>query len=648
VRPQLNKQFLLSGTGLLLAAGLFLAVNIISNLWFPYFRLDMTESKLFTLSDGTRNILRKLEEPITLNLYVSRKPLAEYPLLSNYAVRVRDMLREYREHADGMLTVNVIDPEPFSEAEDQAVAEGVRNVPVGGGKNQAYLGLVGVNSTDDRRAIPFLAPGKEASLEYEVTKLIYNLAYPEKRVVGILSGLPIFGEGPRPEPWSIVNTIREFFELRDLSEAPADIAEDIDVLMLIHPRDLEEDALYAIDQYALRGGKLMVFVDPLSDFDLNAPREDTSVAPEVASSLPLLFDAWGIEMLESKVAGDRDFAMRVQHRDARGLREVYYLPWLRLEQKGGTLDSEDFSTRDIKLLHLGAAGILQRKEKAADQPVASMAPIVQTSQQSTILERDLVMFQRDPGVILDAFKSEDRQLALAARLNGKVLSAFPERGDPDAGDEDEGGDEDEEDAYDDPSGHVEEGELNAIVVADTDLLQNRFWIRIRRIFDIQIPQTIANNGDFVVNSLENLSGSTDLISLRSRGEYARPFTRVDDIRREAEERFRDKEKRLKEKLEKTEERLRELQKEQNGGGKILTPEQSREIAKFKKERLKTRKELRAVQHDLHKNIESLGTRLRFINIILVPLAVALLAVLLNVLRFRRAARTAARAAAAQD
>jgi len=622
----LDRNVLMSGTGLLLAIGLFVSLNIIINLTITSVRLDLTESKLFTLSEGTRNILASLEEPIKLRLYASRGQLSEYPLLANYAVRIHDMLREYQAHANGNLEVVVIDPAPFSEEEDEAVAAGLRNIPVGNSGDQAYLGLEGVNSTDDRQVIPFLTPNKEASLEYEVTKLIYNLINPSKRTVGIISSLPLFGSAappPNNEPWSIVQVIREFFEVRDLSETPTAIA-NIDVLMLIHPKDLDDQVLYAIDQYVLGGGKLMVFVDPLSDHDLNNPPEtETATLPDVDSELDLLLSNWGVEVTAEKVVGDLDAAMRVQHRGARGLQEIDYLPWLRMQQDN--FNAEDFSVSEIKLLHIGAAGALSKRE-GEEGATVEFIPLVQTTEQSTLLERDLVLFQRDPNVILQAFKPEGKRLTVVARLSGTARTAFPD-----------GKPESEEEAGGSPD-HKEEGEINAIIAADSDLLQDRFWIRLQRIFDLRIPQTIANNGDFIVNTLENLSGNTDLISLRSRGDYQRPFTRVEALRREAEARFRDEEQQLREKLEETEERIRGLQQQQEGGGEILTPAQAREIEKFKKERLKTRKQLRAVQHDLQKNIDALGSRLRFINIILVPLVVVLAAILLYWLRSRRFAR----------
>ena len=437
--------------------------------------------------------------------------------------------------------------------------------------------------------------------------------------------------------------MEEFFEVRNLrldDEDPEFIDDDNDVLMLIHPKDLSEELLYQIDQFVLRGGKLLAFLDPLSDYELTNPEDpQASTLPDVESSLQILLENWGVELLEAKVAGDLNSAMRVQHRDQRGMQELEYLPWLRLQE--ANFSQEDFSTSEVKLINMGAAGVLETfspesradADDTEDVNTASYSqikvlPLIYTTEASTLFERDLVIFQRDPNLIMQAYKEEGRKLTLAARLSGTARTAFPDRDDTDI-------DADDADAEPAAEQHVAEGELNAIIVADTDLLQDRFWIRIRKLFDISIPQTIANNGDFVINSLENLAGSTDLISLRSRGEYQRPFTRVERLRRDAESRFRDEEQRLREKLTETEERINKLRVEDEGSSQILTPQQAREIEKFKLERLNTRKQLRAVQHNLQQNIEALGRNLKLINIFLVPALAVVISISINLLRARR-------------
>ncbi|HSR62845.1 MAG TPA: GldG family protein, partial [Gammaproteobacteria bacterium] len=287
----MNKN-IISGTGLALVACLFVATIILVNATLTDWRLDLTENKLFTLSDGTINIINELDEPITLDFYFSQKELTGYPALTNYGVRVRDMLLEYKAHAGDMIDLNIIDPEPFSEEEDQAVAAGLQGIAINNAGDRAYFGLVGTNSTDDERVIPFFQASKEGSLEYDITKLVYNLAHPRKRVIGVISGLPVFGEEardevPGSEPWTIIKTMREFFEVRDLGREVDEIDSDVDVLMVIHPKDIRSRTAYAIDQYVLAGGKAMIFVDPLAEADRTPPDPDNpATMPDVDSDLP--------------------------------------------------------------------------------------------------------------------------------------------------------------------------------------------------------------------------------------------------------------------------------------------------------------------------------------------------------------------------
>jgi ABC-type uncharacterized transport system involved in gliding motility auxiliary subunit len=613
----MQKRALFSGTGLLLAAALALSVIILVNALVTGVRIDLTQNRLFTLSDGTLNILQSLDESIRLDFYFSRKTLADYPLIVNYATRVRDLLEAYTAKADGKIRLTVIEPEPFSEEEDQAVASGLEGVAVNAAGDRGYFGLVGTNATDDVATVPFFQETREGALEYDLTKLIYNLAHPEKRVVGIISGLPLFGSGMPPArspAWTIIDSMREFFDLRDLGPAPQRIDDDIDVLMIVHPKDPDSRTLFVIDQYLLAGRRALIFVDPLAESDPGQPDpENPYVLPDMDSDLKFLFDKWGVKVLEERVAGDINGAMRVQSRGPRGPQETNYLPWLRLGKD--SLNQEDFTTSELEIVHLGTAGIIEKR----DDSKIRLTPLLQTSPLSAPLERDLILFQRDPNVMLQSFQPANKQLILAARLEGRVETAFPD-GPPE-------GDAAKE--------LLREGDVNLILVADTDILSDMFWIRTQSFFGIDIPQAIANNGDFVINAAEILSGSSDLISLRSRGEFSRPFEVVEDIRREAEQQFREQERALQAKLEETEKKIKALQTEGGEGGLILTQEQAAEIEVFRQEQLRTRKELRAVQHELQKNIERLGTQLKFVNIGLMPILIAAFAMGAGVYRARR-------------
>ena len=614
------KNSVISGTGLLLAISLFIATIILANTAFTTWRIDLTENKLFTLSKGTKNILNNLDEPVQLDFYFSQKAMNDFPLLANYGVRVRDMLEEFTAHANGKLILNIIEPETFSEAEDQAVASGLRTVSVNATSDRVYFGLVGANSTDDEKVIPFFQSNRESALEYDLTKLVYNLAYPDKRVVGIYSQLPmISSRGDKTtETWTIINALKEFFEVVNLNENIEALNEKIDVLMLVHPKKIKRENLYIIDQYLLKGGKAIIFLDPLAEQDRTQPDATTpDVMPILYSYLDELLEKWGIEIAKEKIVADINAAMRVQASSPRGPQEIDYLPWLRLTEKNFNVD--DFSTSELNLIHMGTVGSIEIIEEGK----LEITSLIESSKQSTKLERDLILFQRDPTVILSNFKSDDKKLLIAARLKGRAESVFLE-------------DQKNNDEIIKDDSFVDEGDLNVILVSDTDILADHFWIRKQDMLGVSVPQPVSNNGDFVINSIENLSGNTDLISLRGRGKYSRPFLKVETIRKQAESKFREREKELQVALQETEKKIQQLQQEQgNEKSYLLNNKLTAEIDKFRNERLATRKELRSVQHDLRKNIEKLGSQLRFINIGLIPLLITVLALLIGIYRANR-------------
>ena len=616
---------LISETGLLLAAILAVAIIIVSDNSFTNVRLDLTQNKLFNLSDGTIHILKSLKEPINLDFYLSRKSLTNYPSIINYGNRVRDLLNEYAAESNGKVKLKVIEPEPFSEAEDQAVASGLHGVPINTEGDVAYFGLVGTNSVDDVKVIPFFQNERESSLEYDVTKLIYNLANPKKRVISVMSSLPIFGsQMPQQaqKPWAIVNAMREFFDVRNISMQTDKIDDDTDVLMVIHPKDISNTTLYAIDQYLLAGGKAMFFIDPMAETDRPRPNPQNPMAmPPTSSNLKRLMDTWGIDMKEGKVVGDMNLAMRVQSRGPRGPQAINFLPWLRLES--AEFDHTDFATNELNTVNFASAGALEQKKGSS----LTFTPLMHTTKDTMLIDSKRMMFGADPASLLNDFVSDNKQWTLAARLSGNIKTAFPEGKPADESDKKSSSEAD--------SAQLKQGKINAILVADTDILSDYMWIRNQTFFGLDVPQTLANNGDFVINALDNLSGNNDLISLRTRGDYSRPFTTVEAIRKQAESEFRDREKALQAKLDQTEKRLAELQKDTTGSDLILSAEQTKEIEKFKQDQVKTRKELRNVQHQLRKNIESLGTELKFINIALVPFLIAFIAVLAGYLRSRR-------------
>ncbi len=620
----MNQKKILSGTGVAIAAVLSMAIIILINATLTSWRLDLTENKLFTLSEGTLNIVRGLDEPVTLDFYVSRTSMAEIPQLVSYANRVHDLLDEYAAESNGKLRLNVVEPEPFSEEEDRAVASGLQGMPINAAGDMGYFGLVGTNSTDGEVTIPFFQYEREQKLEYDLTKLIFNLANPKKRVIGLVSTLPVFTPMMAGAPvWTVAQLVSEFFEVRMIDSA-LEINKDLDLLLVIHPKGLSELTQFAIDQYLLGGGKAMFFVDPLAEADHPQPNpENPYDVPVTSSNLEKLFTAWGISVSGTEIAADMTNAMRVQIRTDRGVEQTNYLPWMKLEKSN--FNQDDFVTSELNIIALGSAGSISKNEGAS----VNFSPLIETSTEAMQMPAEILQYQREPAQLLADFKSANRKFTLAARLSGKVSSAYPD-GAPTA-DVNNPFDQD----YVAPQQLLKEGEINAIVVADTDILSDEFWISQQDFFGVQVPQPTADNGNFVINALENMSGSSDLISLRNRGEYARPFTVVDDIRRDAESEFREQQQMLETKLAETEKKIAELQQEKTGSELLLSDAQRAEIDKFRLEQVNTRKELRAVQHELQKNIEQLGTVLKFINIGLTPLLIVLIALTVGMLRSRR-------------
>jgi len=621
---------LMTGTGLLVALALFLGINIIANQSLTGVRLDVTEARLHTLSDGSRNIIDNIDEPVTLRFYFSAKQFSAVPEFATYGKRVRDLLEEYAAEGDGNIRLLVIDPEPFSEAEDQAVGFGIDPVPMNASGERGFLGIVGTNSIDDEIPIPVLSPEREGALEYELTKMIYNLSNPTKRVIGLVAGLPVSSEVPDPQTgrmtrreWGVITLLREIYEVKQLDMEAQAIDDDIDTLIVIHPKEFPAKLLYAIDQFVLKGGRAIVFVDPFAEED--RPERDPNAPmtmPEISSTLEPIFEKWGVTMPTDKVATDIDAAVRVSFRSDRGPQEVEYLPWLQLQ--GERLNRDDFVTAELNSINVGSAGALKPIEGAS----TTFTPLFGTGENAGEIERDTIIFVRDPAALLENFEPTGERQTIGARISGIVETAYP-NGKP--------LDETESRApADENFVATSESPINVIVIADTDILADRFWVRYESFLGMEMPQAFANNADFLVNAIDNLGGNDDLIGLRSRGEYSRPFVVVQQIRREAEAQFRDRERALQAKLQETETKMRELQQQRDETGEyLLSPEQKKEIELFRKEQLKTRKELRSVQHELQRNIENLGSKLKFINIGLIPILISVFAIGFSILRMRR-------------
>ena len=607
--------------GLLVLAVVFL-VGVALVTLLPAARMDLTQNRLYTLSEGTQKIVGTIPEPVNVYLFFSDKATADLPQLRTYAGRVREMLEEFASRSEGKLKLRVIDPLPFSEEEDRATAFGLRPINLGNDADPIYFGIAATNSVGDDEIIPFLDPAKESFLEYDLARLVYALANPKKPVVGLLSTLPMTaGFDPMTQQirqaWVVADQLRQLFDLRMLEPGLEKVADDIQVLMLVHPKNLPDATLYAIDQFILKGGRAVIFADPWAEMDPGDPADPMAGVAgggaARASNLDKLLDAWGISVDSGNVVGDDRYALSVGGADGGPVR---HLAIIGVTSDG--MSQDDVITSGLNVVNMAFAGHITRAKSAA----AGMTPLIQSSDKAALIPTSKLALASDPDLLRDGFEPTGDRYTLAARLTGKVPSAFPANARP---------------------GHLATAAepINVLLVADTDLLADRLWAQTQEFMGQRLTTAFANNGDLAVNALDNLLGSSDLISIRSRATFQRPFTRVQDLRREAELRFRSAEERLQAELQETDARLNELQASRpDQGTEILSPQQEAEIERFQARRLELRKELRQVQRDLDRDIERLGTRLKVLNVALVPLIISVLSVALVLVR-RRARRAGA-------
>ena len=613
--------------GLVVAAIFLFFINIWSSLEIQTALLDLTENKLYTLSDGTKEVMKSIDEPITFRLYYSPTFGEISPPHGNYFRRVRELLEHFAVVSDGKINLKIINPVSFSVEEDEAVKFGIQGVPLDQSGELGYFGMAAVNSTDDRKVVPFFNPQREQFLEYDLTRLVFELAEPKKKKIGLITSLLIESDPMlQYKPWPIMTQVTQFFDVKSIDSAAAKIDDDIDVLLVVHPKILEEKLMYAIDQFVMRGGRLLVFLDPQNETARMTPRAPPGAG---SSELKKLFDVWGIEYDEDKFVGDRTRAIRVQA-PVKG-RDVIadYLSWGIYDKRA--INEKDVVTGQLTAISLASAGTLELKKGSA----LKMIPLLQTSKISQRIDAELVRGEINPEAILKQFKSENRSFTIAARFSGKVKSAFPD-GPPKPKKDAKKKDDDKKPVKLAPHMNESKADLNMIVMADSDMLSSRFWVREQDFFGKKIQTPVSNNADFLVNSLENLGGSQALISLRSRGLSVRPFHTIQDLKNDAEDKYRKTEQQLTAKLKDLQGKLQGLGKINQGKGKVvLTSAQQKAFAQFQAEMLDVRKKLRDVQLALRKDIEQLDTKLKILNIWTMPLVIAVVAIILAIFRRRR-------------
>lgn len=637
----MKNKALFSPAGLaLIGLALLITVVIISSL--PRLRIDLTQDDLYTLSDGTREVLDTLERPIDLMFFYSEEAIGQMPQVRAYGNRVQELLQEMVIASNGNLRLQIIDPEPFSEQEDLATSYGIQAVPLAAGREEVFFGVVAADpgtrvdgETEVYEAIPLVRPDQEEFLEYEFSRLISRVLDPDPTVVGLITSLNIDGGfNPATEqttgPWAIMDTVRYMYDVRRLQEEVTRIDPEIDILMLVHPQELPEQTLYAIDQFVMRGGRALVFVDPNSDTQTQIMVGGGGYRDNLGSDLPGLLSAWGISYDATQVVTDQELALFVTL--AQGQRPTAHYGMLGVPREHF---ANDIVSGQLQVMNLSSAGALN----PADAADTTFEPLIQTSTQTMLMGTAFFREMGDPTLLIDDFVSEDQHRTLAARVSGPAQSAFSDG--PPAADNADTADstaDDGESTADDSAATATQqhlstsvSDIGVIVVADSDVLADRMWAQSRQVAGQRVINAFASNGDFVINALDNLSGSTELINIRSRGRYARPFTRVLALQREADERLRERETNLLERLSETEEQLQAL----NQGSGSISPEQEAEIERFIDLQLETRRDLREVQFELNNEIDRLGSVLKAINTALIPILIIIAVLTAALLRNRR-------------
>lgn len=644
-----------SGAGLVLLALVVLFSALFFDWAFKGLRFDLTEGRMYTLSDGSRNIVRELPETVELTFYFSQTVAREAPGWNQYAKQVRELLEEFVLNSKGKLELKIVDPEPFSEHEDQAAAAGLRSINAG--VDQMFFGLVaqvhpekieasaeteeGAVAADVRtEVIELFNPERQEMLEYDIAKLIFQMSQQGKPRIALLSSLEVQGgfdfmTRTPSMPWAIMGPLQQLFEVVNFTGNEQEIdPKEYQLLLVIHPKDVSDAMQFAIDQYVLRGGHALIFVDPFAE-------QEKAMGPDAGergSNLDKLFAAWGVSYDPTRFIADAQLALQVGM--GQGMPAVRHLGILQLTDQN--IRRDDMMVGKLETIHYSSSGFLM----PADDAATEFEPVMFTSEHAMPMETSRLATMQDPRSLMQGFAPTGEQYALAARISGHVKSAFPEgapKREAEASEEQEGEAESEAEAPAADSAEylkASQKPINVMIVADTDVLSNRLWVQTHQFFGQQVMQPFADNGDFLFNAVDILSGSADLTSIRGRGRFFRPFTVVKDMQREAEAEFLQVEEALNARLQEIENRLAELQQQQGEDGNVvtLTPEMQADLMKFQQEKLSIRKQLREVQHQLNKDIDRLDFQLKLINIAGVPLLLTLLVIGIAIMRHKRASR----------
>jgi ABC-type uncharacterized transport system involved in gliding motility auxiliary subunit len=625
--------------GVAAMAVILIAVNVLAGVFKE--RVDLTKERAFTLSPGTRAILSKLDTPVKIRFYCTQgEPSTESLFLRTYSKHVEDLLAEYRQAAHGKITIEKYDPQPDSDAEDSARLDGVEGQMMRNGE-KFYLGLA-VVQLDEKEAIPFLDPNRERQLEYDLSRAITRVGTPEKPVIGIMSPLPVFGMPSNPmmmrmgqqgqQPWIIVNELKNDFNVQRVGMDVDKIDDAIKLLMVIHPREITDKAQFAIDQFIMRGGKLIAFLDPLPMMDTKEQNEMLGSMPNTGSSLDKLLKAWGLSFDTSKVVADMNYKMQLagrngQPQDAPAVMAV----------TGDGLNSDDIVTSQIDNVWLPYAGAF------TGTPVQGLkeSVMIRSTKDSQLVDGFMAHLSGEN--VMKEFKPSGIQYALAVRLTGKFKTAFP-GGPPEDKKEDNKTDAEKKDGDKKPDEKKNvdflketKADNTVILVGDADMLYDRVALQPMQTLFGTAYSPANGNLSFAQNAIEQLTGDSNLIGVRSRATVSRPFTRVKAIEAAANEKFQSEIKQLEDSASEAQRKVNELQQQKKDKDQrfILSPEQQTELANLRKQEVETRKHLKQVQKNLRKEVVSLQNTVKWVNILAVPIAVMASGIVIAVIKRKK-------------
>ena len=590
-------------------------------------RVDLTDEKLYTLSKGTKEILKKLDGPVEIRFYGTEGE-KEMPLhLKAYGQRVEDLLAEYKQYGKGNIEIRKLNPKPDSDAEDSARLDGIEPQMLPSGEH-LYLGLA-INYLDAKAALPFLSPDREKLLEYDISRAITRVVSPQRPVVGFMTALPMFGNPMNPmmarmgqqpqDPWVVVSELQRDFTVRQIQMDVDKIDDDIKVLVVAHPKEIIDKAQYAIDQFVLRGGRLVAFLDGQAIMDQSKnPQNPMMPNFNASSSLDKLLKAWGVQFDTTKVAADMNFATRFQ----RNNRQETAPAVLSLNASG--VAKGDIVTDQLDNLLIPFAGVF------SGTPVDGLKQevLLKTTPKSQLVEGFMAQMGGDQ--ILKDFKESGTSYPLAIRLKGKFKTAYPDGKPKDTTPDAEKKDDEKKDEPK-PEDSLKESKDETVVVliGDVDMLSDNFSVQVQNFFGQKIIIPRNSNLTFVQNLVEQMSGDSNLIAMRSRATLNRPFTVVQEMQAQADEQYRAKIKELETGLQETQKKLNELQaarKDQGQQRTILSAEQQAELQKFRTREAEAKRELKQVRKDLRREINSLENSLKWSNIAGVPIAVVLVGI----------------------